>query len=277
MKFIEIVKKLNRKGDAFIKKNGSAHFHHYAAEILHASDVWKEYNFQDVAAAVFDKHTHNFPNLEFSDLPVTLARGEKSFIDVYFWRRRPTMIHNHHFNGAFLCLEGHNVDLEFHFKKEKKLGKYHDLGTLDLVHTRPIAPGIVAPIAALDKFIHQNHHQSDLTVNLCFRTPEFSKKHISSYLYSGLRSEKNPEMMARVHRLRRLIDMGDFDIKKLKISDDDALYFLVSYYDSRLQNKRLVDLLTHLNGRIKKNLGIHLPKLLVKHDLQLEKLENEYE
>lgn len=277
MKFLETVRKLNRKGEAFIKKNGTDQFHKYAAEILHASDVWKDYNFQEVAAAVFEKHSHNFPNLEFSDLPVTLVRSENCFIDVYFWRRRPTMIHNHHFNGAFMCLEGHNVDLEFVFKKERKLGKYHDLGSLDLVHTRPISPGVVAPIAPLDKFIHQNHHQSDLTVNLCFRTPEFSKKNISSYLYSGLRSEKNPAMLARVHRLRRLIDMGEFDIKNLKLSDDDALYFLVSYFDTRIQNKRLNDLLIYLNSRIKKNLGINVPKLLEKHDQQLEKLENEYE
>jgi hypothetical protein len=280
MTIIEIAKKLNRKGDQFIQKNGVAEFHKYAAELLSKAALPKVFNYQDIVHSAFDPKSiqkQNFRNLEFSDLPVTLSRGKHCFIDVYFWRRRPTVIHNHHFTGAFMCLLGHNVDLEFSFEKTQKLGKYHDMGKLHLEQVRELGPGDIAEIAFLDKFIHQNHHQAELTVNLCFRTPETPNKSLSNYLFSGLRYEKNPVLLGRVARLRRFLDIGDFKTKDIDINDDDAISFLIQTLGTESQNPRLLKLIKDLDKRIKKNHGIGLPKLLLLHDQELEKLENEYE
>ena len=81
-------------------------------------------------------------------------------------------------------------------KKEKKLGRFHELGVLKLKQTRHLIPGNVADIGLMDKFIHQNHHQADLTVTLCFRTPQVNSKSLSNYLSSGLRFEKNHDLMS---------------------------------------------------------------------------------
>lgn len=278
MSLVDLAKKINRKGDLFIQKNGIAEFHKKASELLSASDLSQHFDFEEIVKCAFDsKHPQHFKSLEFSDLPITIAQGENCFIDVYFWRRRPTVIHNHHFTGAFMCLFGSNVDLEFIYKREKKLGKHHDLGSLDMKNTRQILPGDIAEIALMDKFIHQNHHQAELTVNLCFRTPQDPVKSLSNYLYSGLRYEKNAELLGRVARLIRFIDLGVFNADKVNINNDDAINFLIQTYETRSGNPRLLKLRTKLEKRIKEELGIDVSKLLKEHDQQMEKIENDYQ
>ena len=80
-----------------------------------------------------------------------------------------------------MCLAGNNVDLEFHFEKEFSIGDFHQIGNLKFLHERNIVPGDIAPINFLDNFIHQNHHQADLSVNLCFRTAEKEKSNLANY------------------------------------------------------------------------------------------------
>lgn len=278
MSLIQVAKKINRQGDSFIRKNGIKEFHKKASELLSISDLSGNFNFEEIVQSAFDnKHPQHFKSLEFSDLPITIAQGENCFIDVYFWRRRPTVIHNHHFTGAFMCLTGSNVDLEFTFKRERKLGKFHDLGTLELKHTRHVLPGDIAEIPFMDKFIHQNHHQAELTVNLCFRTPQDETKSLSNYFYSGLRYEKNSELLGRVARLLRFVDLGVFNPEKVNITNDDAINFLIQTYDSRSENPRLLKLKSTLEKRVKKELGVEIPKLIKEHDLKMEKIENDYE
>lgn len=278
MSIIELAKKINRKGDLFIKKNGIADFHKKASELLAVSDLSEHFDFEEIVQSAFDlKHPQHFKSLEFSDLPVTIAQGENCFIDVYFWRRRPTVIHNHHFTGAFMCLFGSNVDLEFTFKRERKLGKFHDLGTIELKHTRQILPGDIAEIALMDKFIHQNHHQAELTVNLCFRTPQDPVKNLSNYLFSGLRYEKDAELLGRVARLQRFVDLGVFNADKVKINNDDSINFLIQTFETRSGNPRLLKLKAKLDKRIKDELGVDVTKLLKEHDHEMEKIENDYQ
>jgi hypothetical protein len=278
VRMLELVKKINRKGDLFIKKNGIKDFHKFAADILTDSHLEDQFNYQEVVEHAFSsRHGQNFKNLEFSDLPVTIAQGENCFIDLYFWRRRPTVIHNHHFTGAFMCLLGQNIDLEFTFQKTKKLGRFHDLGELELKHTRRMGPGAVAGIPFMDKFIHQNHHQADLTVNLCFRTPQFPGKNLSNYLFSGLRFEKNPDLLGRVGRLHRFLNMGDFDYKKVKINADDAINFLIQSFDTRSENPRLLKLQKMLNKNLKSELGVDISALMNAHEAKFDKMLEGYE
>jgi len=278
MSIIELAKKINRKGDLFIKNNGFEDFHKKASELLSASDLSEHFDFEEIVQSAFEtKHPQHFKSLEFSDLPMTIAQGENCFIDVYFWRRRPTVIHNHHFTGAFMCLFGSNVDLEFTFKREKKLGKFHDLGNIELKHTRQILPGDIAEIALMDKFIHQNHHQAELTVNLCFRTPQDPVKSLSNYLFSGLRFEKNAELLGRVARLQRFVDLGVFDADKVKINNDDAINFLIQTFETRSGNPSLLKLRAKLDKRIKDELGVDVTKLLKQHNQKMDKIENDYQ
>ena len=275
---VKLAKNINRKGDAHIKRHGIDDFHKVASDLLDKSGLHKYFDYQEIVETAFNsKSGQNFKNLEFSDLPLTIARGENCFIDLYFWRRRPTVVHNHHFNGAFMCLLGQNLDLEYTYKKTQKLGRFHDLGELSLKQTRKLVPGSIAEISFMDKFIHQNHHQADLTVNLCFRTPQAPKKNLSNYLYSGLRYEKDVELLGRVARLQRFLHIKEFDTSKIKISNDDAISFLIQTFDTSSENKRLLNLQKILSKKVKDELGIDVARLMRSHETEFDKIESEYE
>jgi hypothetical protein len=275
---LELAKKINRQGDSFIKKYGINEFHKKAAELLQSSHFPSRYDYQQIVELAFNKkHTQHFKALEFSDMPVTISYGEHCFIDLYFWRRRPTVIHNHHFAGAFMCLVGNNIDSEFVFKKSTKLGRYHDLGELALKQTRRLAPGDIAEIAYMNKFIHQNHHQAELTVNLCFRTNPQTARSLSNYLYSGLRYEKNPELLRRVAQLHRFLDLGSFDIRKISINHDDAISFLIQTYGTTSLNPRLHQIRKFLDQKLKKELNLNILQLMKRHEQKMDEIENQYE
>lgn len=278
MSFLEIARKINRQGDAFLSKYGIKDFHQRAAELLQHSHLHQHFDQLEVSKSVFSGNNHqHFRNLEFSDLPITVSQSKHCFIDIYFWRRRPTVIHNHHFAGAFMCLEGKNVDWEFVFNKERAIGKFHQLGKLELKQKRTLAAGDVAPIAFLDKFIHQNHHQAEVTVNLCFRTPQNPKKNLANYLYSGLRYEKNADLMGRVGRLQKMMAFQIQGLKADLLSHDEAIHFLITSYDQQSQNPLLLKLRKDLHARVKKECGLELDKCLSQHEKKMDELENDYE
>lgn len=278
--FINTAKTLARKGDQFIKENGISHFHQEAALLLENTKLHSLFDYQELVHASFDKkfnHQQYFKYLEFSDLPITIAQGEHCFIDLYFWRRRPTVIHNHHFVGAFQCIEGFNVDLEFTYEEERKIGNFHSLGKIDELHSRILKKGDIAEINYLDKFIHQNHHQADLTINLCFRVPELKEANISNYLFSGLKFEKSPTLLERVERLLRFSSINDFDFTKLDLNIDDTLNFLIQTHDNETQNSRLIKLHQYLDKKAQEEAGISIKKLIEAHEKKMNQIIEKYD
>lgn len=270
---------MTKIGDEFLSEFGPLKFHLKAHELLEKAALHEVYNFEDLVEASFldDFNSHqNYSSFQFSDLPVTLSTGKNCFLDLYFWRRRPTVIHDHHFTGAFQCLEGHNVDLEFEFKKSKSLGRFHEVGSVDLKSERILTRGDIAPIDLLDKFIHQNHHQADLTINACFRTPDIGEVNLSNYLYSGLKFEKHPDLLNRVNRLMSFINIGPFQLKDLKLNLDDALFFLIRTYRSESQSKKFLEVRHFMEDFIQRELKINIDEMMLAHDNKMDDLENQY-
>jgi hypothetical protein len=277
---IKLARGLVKKGDAFLQQHGARNFHQAAAELLNQVDLPGAYDYSELIQAAFassfDRIGQNFSALEFSDLPLTLARGQQCFIDIYFWRRRPTVIHNHHFSGAFQCLLGTNVDLEFTFAQQRKLGRFHALGEISVKQQHLIRPGDIQSIAPMNKFIHQNHHHSDLTINICFRTSELKQGHLSNYLYSGLRFEKHPLLLQRTHRLFKMAQLQAVNFKQLQLSLDDAIYFLLQTEGMESQHPSLLELKGLLERKVKRECGLEIANLLKLHEIALEKIQDEY-
>ena len=279
-KLFEESQKIALLGDDFISKNGLDAFHIKARELLETAQLHKCFNYQELVEKSLDPKfeiPQTYKYGEFSDFPLTLARGKYCFLDVYFWRRRPTAVHNHHFKGAFQCLKGFNVDLEYTFKAQKSLGKFHSVGDLELIGTRNIRPGEAVSINFLDKFIHQNHHQDDLTVNLCFRTPEENQSNISNYLLSGLRFEKASGLLMKVERLKKLCALEDFHFKNLDFSIDEAIRFLIQTYETGTKNSRILKLQEFFNNKLASELSLDIYQLLDEHDRKLDEMEDRYE
>lgn len=278
--FISTANHLVKNGDQFIKKFGSKNFHIEASRLLKEAKMHELFDFESLVQSSFKKnfsHEQSFKHLEFSDLPITIARSRSCFIDVYFWRRRPTTIHNHHFIGAFQCLRGFNVDSQFTFKTSRRLTRLHSLGKIELKRTRILEKGDVETIDLQDKFIHQNHHQADLTVNLCFRTPDIVKKNLSNFLFSGFKFEKDWNSIQRANRLIAFTLIEDFDPKKLNITLTDALNVLLLTYSSDSNHPRFIALRDFLNHKVHKETGVKLSELLNAHEDELNKIESEYE
>lgn len=277
---ISLANTLVQQGDQFIAQHGAHQFHEGASSLLHKANLQEVFNLPELMESSLKKDflvEQNYGSAQFSDFPITIARGENCFLDLYFWRRRPTVIHDHHFTGAFQCLHGVNVDLEFEFIRTRKLGEYHDLGEVKLKQRRKILTGEIAPIDLLDKFIHQNHHQDELTINACFRTPDIGKTNLSNYLYSGLRFEKHPALLDRTHRLMNYLFLGEVPFEKLELSIDDALNFLIRFGHSQSQSKNYLYLKNALDERVKRELGLDIRKLLEEHQLKMDELENHYD
>lgn len=274
-KLIELSQDLVKRGDEFIGIHGPLKFYDMAATLLQEAKLHEVYRLEDLIKASFSdsfNYNQNYASFQFSDLPVTIAMGEHCFLDLYFWRRRPTTIHNHHFTGAFQCLEGINVDLEFQYTKELGLGLYHDLGQLRPRHSRTLVKGDIAPIDLLDKFIHQNHHQAELTINACFRTPDIGEVNLSNYTYSGLRNEQHPLVLDRISRLLSFINVGEFDVRSLNLTSDDAINFLIRTYKSNSKNKKMLEVRSYMKSLVEQDID----DLLDVHELRMHELEEQY-
>lgn len=278
--FVKRARELVQLGDDFIASHGPDSFGHKASELLAQAGLEKLFEFAPLVEASFKKdfNSHqNYVSFQFSDLPLTVASGQHCFLDIYFWRRRPTVIHDHHFTGAFQCLMGNNLDLEFEFHPTQKLGEFHDRGELKLKQQRQMTPGAIAEIHLLDKFIHQNHHQADLTVNVCFRTPDFGQTNLSHFLYSGLRFEKDSGLIARLNRLETVIYFGEVDLNRLDLTLDDALAFLIRHNRSGARGSKFLELKNLLQNKVARETGLDLACLLDAHEAKMEELENAYD
>ena len=274
-KLIDLSQDLVKRGDEFIAAHGPLKFFDKAQSLLQEAKLHEAFCLEDLIKASFENtfnQNQNYAFFQFSDLPVTIAMGKHCFLDLYFWRRRPTTIHNHHFTGAFQCLEGINVDLEFEYVKEKSLGLYHDLGQLRLRHSRTLLKGDIAPIDLLDKFIHQNHHQAELTINACFRTPDIGEVNLSNYTYSGLRNEQHPHVLDRISRLLSFINVGDFDVRSLNLTTDDVINFLIRTYQSHSKNKKLLEVRSYMRSLV----ACDIDRLLDEHEAKMSELEEQY-
>jgi hypothetical protein len=277
--FYQKVLDLVRRGDQFIATNGAARFSEFALNELNQSHLSEDYDRSVLAAITLDpafKVIPNYPFLEFSDLPLTLARGEHCLIDVYVWYRRPTVIHNHHFSGAFMCLEGNNIDLEFEYRHERDVGLFHGIGKLTLKEKSHLQAGSAVEIRPLDGYIHQNHHQAELTVNLCFRTNFMIDKTLSHYLIGGLRIDKDKELLQRNARVLGFLRLGELP-EDVEFSMDDVLAYLIDLHRSKSGNRRVLQLKDEFERRVRDELGFDLGEELSKHEAYMAELEDSYD
>lgn len=267
--FLERSFYLVEKGDEFIDRYGINEFPFFACQSLLEAQLKDLFNLQALGKIVLSsdfKVPQNYRNFEFSDLPITLARGKNCFLDLYIWRRRPTTIHNHHFIGAFQNLVGKNLDVEFEFIEQRKIGSFHALGELKVTHSKFITPGSVQMIQMLDGFIHQSHHHAELTVNLCFRTPDIGKERISNFLFSGLRYIKDTDLLGRVEWFMRLSQISDFQMRDLDLGVDEMVAILMDSYGV----KKKFPILLKFETILKEEFNLDIEKLMHEHELSLD-------
>ena len=112
----------------------------------------------------------SFPDAVFSDLPITLARTSKVHMDMYFWFKSDTSIHNHHFAGAFKVVKGSSYQICYKFDSPISVDPSLYEGKIEKVSDNLLTEGSVELIIPEDCFIHQVIHLEKPTITLCLRT-----------------------------------------------------------------------------------------------------------
>ena len=110
------------------------------------------------------------PRSRFGTPAVTLWRGSRFLIDIYFWIEPETALHDHGFVGAFTNLAGESLHCVYGLEpvEEPALGVM--LSSLGLQTVERLDKGSIRPILGGRRFVHRVWHISRPTVTMCVRT-----------------------------------------------------------------------------------------------------------
>jgi hypothetical protein len=135
------------------------------ADALNAIDPW------DIIRQV---HTSDDLPLqqenEFSDLPLTMFRGPRFCVEVYYWLDGTTSLHQHCFSGAFQVLLGSSIHSQYSFENERKINSHFSVGDILLQDVQLLETGAISRIYSGRRFIHSLFHLDRPSVTLTVRT-----------------------------------------------------------------------------------------------------------
>lgn len=151
-----------------------------------------------------------YPDGEFGDVAVTVARNEDFRIDVYLWNGgTDTSIHDHHFAGAYRPVFGASRQHRFVFEPGRDDGPGLTGGVLRHCETRSIGRGEAVEIPVGSRLIHMVEHLGEPTVTICVRTDDLDGRHLDGYWFPGYRCADGASLPARTRtRLNLLFALG---------------------------------------------------------------------
>ena len=131
-----------------------------------------DYNLEEILELINlnELPLQSYPNDEFGEVPLTVFRHEKFFIDIYMWNIHNTSIHDHNFLGAFKLLNGHSKKLNYEFIVEQKITENFFKGELKSFGTKDLNIGDREIILPYEKYIHKISHLTNPSVTLLIRT-----------------------------------------------------------------------------------------------------------
>lgn len=150
-----------------------------------------------------DYPRQGYPNREFGDAAVTVARNADFRIDVYVWNGgHDTSIHDHHFTGAFRPIFGVSRQHRFVFETESDRGLGLTEGVLRHCATRSVSGEGAVEIPTGDRLIHLVEHLGEPTVTVCVRTDSAPGHYLNAYWFPGWRCADYPS--PRVQTIKKL-------------------------------------------------------------------------
>jgi hypothetical protein len=111
-----------------------------------------------------------FNGQEFSQFPLTLLNHEGYNLDLYFWNKANTCIHDHNFSGAFKVIKGIYFQSTYQFKKIKVHTDWLAEGELNKIKSEKLLAGDVVGIKIGSDFIHETYHIEGECVTACLRS-----------------------------------------------------------------------------------------------------------
>jgi hypothetical protein len=192
----------------------------------------------------------------FGQPPVTVWRGRRCFVDVYFWLDGTTAIHQHGFAGAFHVLAGSSIHGTYRFRETRRISAAMLLGRLELEAMQLLPAGATRRIVPHGALIHSLFHLERPSVTLVVRDPGTTQNPPSyEYRKPGLAIDPFHEDVTTVKALQLLgmlhrIDAPDLDTvagELIERSDAHTAYLVLreclAHRDLRLE--RIDALLDH--------------------------------
>src|ERR1044071_9005127 len=140
---------------------------------------------------------------QFGEPPITLYSGPRFQIDVYFWFRGTTAIHEHGFCGAFQVLHGSSIHSWYEFELREKVSSFCQIGDMRLKSCNLLNVGDVQEILPGRQYIHSLFHLDHPSATIVVRTdksplflPQFD------YLKPGLAMDPFFEQDASTKKLQ---------------------------------------------------------------------------
>jgi hypothetical protein len=106
----------------------------------------------------------------FGNPPITLFRGSRFYIDVYFWLDGTTSIHQHSFCGAFQVLLGSSIHSRYSFQEQQVINEHFSAGKITLEEVHLLSLKDVRTIRPGRDFIHSLFHLDRPSATITIRT-----------------------------------------------------------------------------------------------------------
>ncbi len=106
----------------------------------------------------------------FGNPPVTLFRGSRFYIDVYYWLDGTTSIHQHSFCGAFQVLLGSSIHSRYSFQEDTVINEHFSAGKITLEEVQLLSLNDVRTIRPGRNFIHSLFHLDRPSATITIRT-----------------------------------------------------------------------------------------------------------
>jgi hypothetical protein len=110
------------------------------------------------------------PAGRFGEPPITLYRGPRFHIDIYFWFTATTTLHQHAFCGAFQVFEGSSLHTWYEFEREHTINVFAETGSLRLKTCQVLTKGMAQEIWPGRRYIHSLYHLDEPSVTIVVRT-----------------------------------------------------------------------------------------------------------
>lgn len=155
----------------------------------------------------------------FGQPAVTVWRGRRCFIDVYWWLEGTPSIHQHGFAGAFHVLVGSSIHGRYDFEETRRVSSAMLLGKLTLRDMGLLAAGTTHPIVPGSALIHSLFHLERPSVTVVVRNPGTTQNPPSyEYRRPGLALDPFHEDVTTTKALQ-LVTMlhraGDADVEEI--------------------------------------------------------------
>lgn len=106
----------------------------------------------------------------FGNPPITLFRGPRFYIDIYFWLDGTTSIHQHSFCGAFQVMLGSSIHSRYSFQEDAVINEHFSVGNISLEEVQLLSLRDVRTIRPGRNFIHSLFHLDRPSATITIRT-----------------------------------------------------------------------------------------------------------